>query len=401
MSITTLTETLPEDRLDLLRAELRVWIDRARPVLKERLVTGDSLIPYGAALAQVELIDRLVFGQPALGPDDAEQVNLQIMTLKAFDPTPDEEVTRLLTKVSGLFHLIDERVWPEHAPPRETEWGADDPRPAADPALVAEGKRSAFALALAHQALVDALRGRIDPAPVAPGEAWERIDEIRAFSLLRLVTAGTSSSFSEFRRATRLALASDPSEIEFLGTAYHWFRVTAERNWSVEDVVALDEELGGAIGHFDAVANQVSAALSEVPAVYGRPVPPPAPEDRGAELALYRLALSHGRLRNVLAGAAAGGDGAAPAPWPAALAALASGAGEVEGALLAALADPSPRYGKALRLGRQWSAYDETVGRLPLGTLSAEGRAEVEALAGEVAGHARAVVAAADAAGTE
>ena len=90
-----------------------------------------------------------------------------------------------------------------------------------------------------------------------------------------------------------------------------------------------------------------------------------------------------------------------PVPWPAALAALEAGAGEVERALLAALDDPAPRYGPARALGRQWSSYDETVGRLPLDALPQTGRAEVEALAAEVASRAQAVVAAVDAVESE
>ena len=398
MSDTTLTTAPPEDRLDLLRAELRVWIDRARPVLEDRLVTGDTLIPYGAALRQVDLIDDLVFGQPALGPDDAERVNLGIMTSRAFSPTPDEEATHLLTNVAGTFRFIDERAWPEHTGPQSSTWGSDEPRPLADSVLIMKGKRAVSVLALAYSALVRALRDLIDSASIAPEEAWERIDDVRAFGVLfNLTWRSYSENVARFRRAARLALADDPSEAAFLGRAYRALRRNAEKDWGIEYIASLDAALGGLISQFDEVANRVAAELSDVPTVYGRPVPPPPPEDRAVELALYRLALAHGRLRDTLARAATGGDGALTDPWPAVVAALETGAAEVDRALLAALDDPSPRYRPARALGLKWSNYDETVARLPLDTLSEDGRGGVVALANEVAAHARAVVAAVEA----
>lgn len=88
-----------------------------------------------------------------------------------------------------------------------------------------------------------------------------------------------------------------------------------------------------------------------------------------------------------------------PAPWPEALGALEAGARRVQTGLVAALKDPTPRYDVALEVGRQWSTYSETIGSLPLNTLTTDGRAAVLAQAGEVAARARSLVAAVNALG--
>ena len=152
----------------------------------------------------------------------------------------------------------------------------------------------------------------------------------------------------------------------------------------------------------------------------------PVGADRAAlEAALYTMAMSYSRFMFALRNAARETVGAPPVPmpdeasleadvdvpevqtpdapplWAVVLASLEEGLGEIESALRPALNTVSPNYALARRLGQRWSAYDETVARLPLDTLGGAGRAEVEALAADVAAQARAVAAAADAVGTE
>lgn len=377
----------PEDRLDLLQAELRIWIDRVRAVLRVQTAEGDPLLPYAAALRQVDLIEHIVFEQAEIGETDGERVNLDAMALRAFDASPDETTTVLLTNVAATFRFIDARAWPSHRVlsrrDENAPWGPDAPRPLQDRSLIDAGKEAAFSLSLAYVTLVQALRAIIDPSPMVPIDAHARADEVWAADLLRSL----ARDYRLFRRASRLALLGDPSEIAFLSRANARTFENTARAWGLEWIRVIDDEaLGGSLQAFDVVANQAAAELARVPAVYDRPLPPPTPSVRDIEFALYRLALAHDALLGALAEALP-----LSAPWTDALAAFEAGAIEIERALLAALDDPTPRYRLARNLGQRWAKYDALVHRLPLDTLSSATRGALVERAKTIAVRARAL----------
>ena len=381
----------------MMVAALRLYIDRARALLADRMRGTAGATIFTVARDQVDLVERLAFAGSAIQTEGMDEVSLGLLVSRGFEGR-DPELEAALSGVSYFYHELVYRERPDLAPPGRlrsgARWSSDVPSPTADPVAATSARPLAFELALAHGGLVERLRSMVDPKPIAPSEAHARADEVWAWEALY----GLVERSARIRRAVRLALRDDPTELLLMARGYQrvleGFTLSSGEDWVDR---AEGGPLHGGIARLEAVAHQVIAALDGVQVVYGRPAAPPAPDYRDPELALYRLALAHSRLRGALATAAAGGEGAPPAPWPQALAALDTGAAEVDRALLAALDDPAPRYRPARALGAKWSAYDETVARLPLGTLSEDGRGRVAALADEVAAHARAVVAAVDA----
>ena len=316
---------------------------------------------------------------------------------------------------------------------------------AADPAVPEATVRLGYRFALAQAEATRAVRSAVAAGSPPPddGQALADWEDWRDHVLPVFFGRGEGL----VRAAVRDALRGD---FRTLATAAAWYKglpraldYRAPLTWAGDD---LRGPVEAAVRACWSAASQAEsgarALLGRAAADDGAGGPPPwgdVPDDaRAVELALYPVGLALSRLtlavRVGLRGAtglpplprpspprAVDADGdpvdadgnalpvpppptapaplVAPAPWTPVLAALAAGAGEVESALLDALAGPPPRTRPALQLGRRWSAYDAVAEALPLGDLPAESQEEVRALAAEVASRARAIAGAAGAGG--
>ena len=367
------------EREDLLVVALRLLIDRARGVLAAREVDGGGASYIATARDQLAEIEGVVF-QKTVPTRREGWVPLSGLVRDELDGR-DPELAAVLAHVSYLYRRLEV--------PRSLSvldspgaWGKDQPSPVSNPDTAAAGRLLAYRLALAHAELAGRLRSAVPDQPVRPDEAAAHQDGAWSFVLLSDVHSKTS----RMRRAVRLALHDDPSELLLMAKAYREYRSSIALTYGERWVAHAEGSfLGGTPGRLAATATGADAVLDTVSLVFGRPEPPPPPPARTVEAALYRLALSHSDLRGTTVGVHA-------APWPSVQAAFDAAAGQIDAAVLDALDDPSPRYGAGRRLGHQWLTYGETISRLPLDTLGGEGRAAVLARAEEVARDARSVV---------